>query len=164
MLLFLHTIFCCSSRSPHQEAVFSWRLVIPGATWHFQVLFAPQPWTDTFPKSVSRWTWACFNPLTRRQGESMTYIPLVFFWYLSQEVQADQTACPVVVVGNPESMDHPKSQSLCLVGWTSRAYKISLPTNAVLKPKAMRECVPLLGSKICRSRFHASNAHIFSRE
>ena len=36
-----------------------------------------------------------------------------------QEVQVDQTL-PMGRIGNPESMDHPKAQSLCLVGWTSR--------------------------------------------
>ena len=39
----------------------------------------------------------------------------------TQEVQADQTL-PNVGIGNPESMDHPKDQPLCLVGWTSRVY------------------------------------------
>jgi len=127
----VHTIFCCSSRSPHQEAVFSWRLVIPGAMWHFQSSIASLPWTDTFPKSFGGWTWASWNihlqGAFRRVHDLYTTWGVVFCTY-PRKSQADQTACPVVVVGNPESMDHPKNQPLCLVGWTSRAYKISLPT------------------------------------
>ena len=37
----------------------------------------------------------------------------------TQEVQADQTL-PIGRIGNPESMDHPKDQPLCLVDWTPR--------------------------------------------
>ena len=53
-----------------------------------------------------------------RDEEGQVRVDLRFFDE-SQEVQADQTACPLVGSGI-QNMNHPKNQALCLVDWTSR--------------------------------------------
>ena len=50
------------------------------------------------------------------------YIYMPIYIYI-QEVQADLTL-RIGRIGNPESMDHPKPTSLCLVGWTFRVFFI----------------------------------------
>ena len=64
-------------------------------------------------------------------------------YILSQEVQADQTL-PIGMIGNPESMDHPKDQPLCLV-LDSQGYLILTLFSYVMYKNKCMPIIPTLG-------------------
>ncbi len=55
-------------------------------------------------------------------------------WWLFSEARKSKDQTLLKIVGNPESMHHPKDQPLCLVGWTSRV-NISTATHCISSTK-----------------------------